>query len=157
MSPRPRWMADQHYSVDELREELGRFERSFSTASRCSGGARPGRFSGRPNATNVAALINSGRLLVLELLVAGAAAYRLITGTPSVDGLPVLIVGGIAALGALILRSDPDDEDEDEDAASGPDMVASSARNGIWPLFRDGIGPWRWPVRGLRVIGLFAL
>jgi cobalt-zinc-cadmium efflux system protein len=86
--------------------------------------ARPGRFGGRPNATNVAALINSGWLLVLELLVAGAAAYRLITGTPPVDGLPVLIVSGIAALimtaGAVILRSDPDDEDED--AASGPDL-----------------------------------
>lgn len=86
--------------------------------------ARRGRLSGRPNATNVAALINSGWLLVLELLVAGAAAYRLITGTPPVDGLPVLVVSGIAALvmtaGALILRSHPDDEDED--ATSGPDL-----------------------------------
>jgi cobalt-zinc-cadmium efflux system protein len=90
--------------------------------------ARPvhGRLSGRPNATNVAALINSGWLLVLELLVAGTAAYRLVTGTPPVDGLPVLIVSGIAALvmtaGALILRGDPDHEDEDEDATSGPDL-----------------------------------
>jgi cobalt-zinc-cadmium efflux system protein len=89
--------------------------------------ARPagrGRLSGHPNATNVAALINSGWLLVLELLVAGAAAYRLVTGTPPVDGLPVLIVSGIAALvmtaGALVLRGDPDDEDEG--AASGPDL-----------------------------------
>jgi cobalt-zinc-cadmium efflux system protein len=89
--------------------------------------ARPagrGRLSGRPNANNVAALINSGWLLVLELLAAAAAAYRLATGTPPVDGLPVLIVSGIAALvmtaGALILRGDPDDEDED--AASGSDL-----------------------------------
>jgi cobalt-zinc-cadmium efflux system protein len=88
--------------------------------------ARPvhGRLSGRPNATNVAALINSGWLLALELLVAGAAAYRLVTGTPPVDGLPVLIVSGIAALvmtaGALILRGDPDDGDED--AKSEPDL-----------------------------------
>ena len=41
--------------------------------------ARP---EGYPNATNVAALINGGWLLVLELLVAGAAVDRLITGTP---------------------------------------------------------------------------
>jgi cobalt-zinc-cadmium efflux system protein len=86
--------------------------------------ARRGRRSGRPNANNVAALINSGWLLVLELLVAGAAAYRLVTGTPPVDGLPVLIVSGIAAMvmtaGALILRGDPDDEDED--ATKVPDL-----------------------------------
>jgi cobalt-zinc-cadmium efflux system protein len=89
--------------------------------------ARPagrGRLSRRPNATNVAALINSGWLLVLEVLVAGAAAYRLVAGTPPVDGLPVLIVSGIAALvmtaGALILRGDPDDDYED--AKSEPDL-----------------------------------
>jgi cobalt-zinc-cadmium efflux system protein len=86
--------------------------------------ARPGRMSGRPNATNVAALINSGWLLVLELLVAGAAAYRLVTGTPRVDGLPVLIVSGIAALamtaGALILRGDSDGGGED--ATRVPDL-----------------------------------
>jgi cobalt-zinc-cadmium efflux system protein len=86
--------------------------------------ARRGRLSGRPNASNVAALINSGWLLVLELLVAGAAAYRLVTGIPPVDGLPVVIVSGIAALvmtaGALILRGDRDDEDED--ATTAPDL-----------------------------------
>ncbi|MDQ2874007.1 MAG: cation diffusion facilitator family transporter [Actinomycetota bacterium] len=75
--------------------------------------ASPRRPGGYPNATSVAALINGGWLLILELLVAGAAAGRLITGTPRVDGLPVLIVSGIAALvmtaGALILRADADD------------------------------------------------
>src|SRR5712691_743310 len=45
--------------------------------------ARP---QGHPNATSIAALINGGWLLVLELLVATAAADRLITGTPQVDG-----------------------------------------------------------------------
>jgi len=76
--------------------------------------ARP---QGYPNATSIAALINGGWLLVLELLVASAATYRLITHTPRVHGLPVLVVSGIAALvmtaGALILRADSDD-DEDE-------------------------------------------
>jgi cobalt-zinc-cadmium efflux system protein len=62
--------------------------------------------------------INAGWLLILELLVAAAAAYRLITGTPQVDGLLVLVVSGIAALvmgaGALILRADADDNEGEE-------------------------------------------
>ena len=72
--------------------------------------ARP---DGYPNATSFAALVNGGWLLILELLVAGAAVDRLITGTPQVDGLPVLVVSGIAALvmtgGALILHGDADE------------------------------------------------
>jgi cobalt-zinc-cadmium efflux system protein len=83
--------------------------------------ARPAsrdRPDGYPNATNVAALINGGWLLVLELLVAGAAVDRLITRTPQVDGLPVLVVSGIAALvmtgGALILHGDGDDSEGEE-------------------------------------------
>ncbi len=52
---------------------------------------------------------------MLELLVATAAADRLITGTPQVDGLPVLAVSGIAALvmtaGALVLHGDGDDDE----------------------------------------------
>jgi cobalt-zinc-cadmium efflux system protein len=84
--------------------------------------ARPSGSRPRPgdwNASNVAAFINSGWLLVLEMLVAAAAADRLITGAPQVDGLPVLVVSGIAALvmagGVLILRADGDDQ-EDETA-----------------------------------------
>jgi cobalt-zinc-cadmium efflux system protein len=72
--------------------------------------ARP---RGYPNATSVAALVNAGWLLVLELLVIVAAVDRLVTGTPAVRGLPVLVVSGIAALvmafGALVLRRDEDD------------------------------------------------
>lgn len=74
--------------------------------------ARPRGYS---YATSIAALINAGWLLVLEMLVASAAVYRLLTRTSQVDGLPVLVVSGIAGLamgaGALILRAD-DDEDE---------------------------------------------
>jgi cobalt-zinc-cadmium efflux system protein len=69
------------------------------------------------NASAVAALINSGWLLVLEVLVAAAAIDRLITGTPHVDGLPVLIVSAIAALvmtgGVLVLRADGADQDDE--------------------------------------------
>ena len=85
--------------------------------------ARPAH-SARPQAgrkaSNVAALINGGWLLVLEVLVAAAAAHRLITGVPQVDGLPVLIVSGVAALvmagGALILRTDSDDDESEADS-----------------------------------------
>jgi len=69
----------------------------------------------RPSPTDVAALINGGWLLVLEVLVVAAAAERLIIRTPQVHGLPVLIVSGVAALvmtaAALVLRADPDDDD----------------------------------------------
>jgi cobalt-zinc-cadmium efflux system protein len=65
----------------------------------------------------VAALVNCGWLLALEILIIGAAAERLLTRTPQVHGLPVLIVSGVAALtmtaGALVLQADPDDGDAD--------------------------------------------
>lgn len=84
--------------------------------------ARPpssARREGAPKAPNVAALINAGWLLVLEAIVAAAALDRLITGTAKVDGLPVLVVSGIAALvmagGALILRGGGDDNEDETD------------------------------------------
>jgi len=65
-------------------------------------------------ASRVAALINAGWLLALQLLVAAAAAYRLITGTPEVDGLAVLVVSGVAAvvmaIAALVLSGGTDDD-----------------------------------------------
>ena len=79
----------------------------------------------RPAATDVAALVNCGWLLVLEVLVAGAAAERLLTRTPQVHGLPVLIVSGVAALtmtaGALVLQADADDDD-----AGGRDLSVAA-------------------------------
>lgn len=99
--------------------------------------ARPaGRMTsdGAPRASNVAALINSGWLLVLEVLVAAAAADRLAAGIPRVDGLPVLIVSGIAAVvmtgSALILRWDDEDEADEHDlsvAAVLLDTIADAA------------------------------
>ncbi len=76
-------------------------------AARPASRSRPGSHLGP---TDIAALVNAGWLLILELLVAGAAIDRLINHAPQVDGLPVLIVSGIAALvmaaGALILHRD---------------------------------------------------
>jgi len=93
--------------------------------------ARPG---GHPNATSIAALINAGWLLILELLVAGAALDRLVTRRVPVDGLAVLVVSGVAALvmlgGALVLRADDDEEGGERDlsvAAVLLDTVADAA------------------------------
>jgi cobalt-zinc-cadmium efflux system protein len=79
-------------------------------------------------------LVNAGWLLLLELLVAAGAADRLLTGTPHVSGLPVLIVSAVAALvmtiGAMILRGDGDDDSDEEDlsvAAVLLDTIADAA------------------------------
>jgi len=76
------------------------------------------RPQGFPRATAFAALVNGGWLLILSLLVIVGAFGRLVTTTPEVQGLPVLIVSGIAAVvmlgGALILGGDAHDFDEDQ-------------------------------------------
>jgi cobalt-zinc-cadmium efflux system protein len=81
--------------------------------------ARGARREGPSKAPNVAALINAGWLLVLEVIVAAVAVDRLITGAHPVDGLPVLIVSSIAALvmagGAFILRGAGGDDADDSD------------------------------------------
>ena len=73
----------------------------------------------------MAALVNCGWLLALEILIIGAATERLLTRTPQVHGLPVLIVSGVAALtmtaGALVLRADADDDD-----AQGRDLSVAA-------------------------------
>lgn len=75
------------------------------------------RPNGYPNATAIAALVNGGWLLILCAFVTAEATRRLITGTPHVDGLPVLVISGIAAavmlVGAKILGGDPEDVDDD--------------------------------------------
>ena len=81
---------------------------------------------GRPAPTDLAALFNCGWLLLLEVLVIIAAAERLVTRSPEVHGLPVLVVSGVAALtmtvGTLVLRGDADDEDE----ADGGDLSVAA-------------------------------
>jgi cobalt-zinc-cadmium efflux system protein len=101
-------------------------------AARPTTRARP---EGYPNATTIAALINAGWLLILELLVAAVALDRLVTRRVPVDGLAVLVVSGVAALvmlaGALVLRGDENDGDGEEKdlsvAAVLLDTVADAA------------------------------
>lgn len=68
------------------------------------------RPQGYPMATTWAAAVNAGWLLVLSALIFVGAAERLVGGTAEVQGLPVLLVSGIAAVvmfaGALILGAD---------------------------------------------------
>jgi cobalt-zinc-cadmium efflux system protein len=119
-------------------------------ASRPPTTARPG---GYPNATNIAALVNAGWLLVLNILITVAAIQRLAAGTHRVEGLPVLIVSGIAAAvmlaGALVLGGDADDDGEEDlnvkavllDTAADAAAAAGVAVSGAVIL---GAGGWYW-------------
>jgi cobalt-zinc-cadmium efflux system protein len=114
---------------------------------------RPGHDGQQPAATRVAALINAGWLLLLELLVVGAAVDRLVSHVPEVDGLPVLIVSGIAAVtmagGTLVLRADGDDDGERDlsvsavllDTAADAAAAAGVAVAGAIILVTHG---WYW-------------
>jgi cobalt-zinc-cadmium efflux system protein len=117
-------------------------------ASRPPSRARP---HGYPNATNIAALVNAGWLLVLNIAIAAAAIQRLAEGTRRVEGLPVLIVSGIAAAvmlaGALVLRGDSDGEEDLNvkavllDTAADAAAAAGVALSGAIVLGASG---WYW-------------
>lgn len=109
---------------------------------------------GYPNATTVAALVNVGWLLVLNIAIAVAAVQHLAAGTRQVDGLPVLIVSAVAAVvmlaGALILGGDAGDEEGAEDlnvkavlldTAADAAAAAGVAVSGAVILGADG---WYW-------------
>jgi cobalt-zinc-cadmium efflux system protein len=120
-------------------------------AARPPSPARPG---GYPNATNVAALVNAGWLLILNVGICAAALQRLAAGTRRVEGLPVLIVSAIAAAvmlaGAFVLGGDPDDDDGEQDlnvravlldTAADAAAAAGVAVSGAIIL---GTGGWYW-------------
>jgi len=69
--------------------------------------------------THVAALVNAGWLLALNVWVVGAAIRRLVSGATEVHGLPVLIVSATAAvvmfIGAIVVAGDSDNDDGGED------------------------------------------
>jgi cobalt-zinc-cadmium efflux system protein len=73
----------------------------------------------RPDPTHIAALVNAGWLLALNIWVVVAGIRRLVSGAPDVHGLPVLVVSATAAVvmlvGALVLRGDLDDDDGGQD------------------------------------------
>lgn len=95
--------------------------------------ASAGRQGQTTNASDVAALINAGWLLTLEVLVAIAAISRLVHGTQQVHGLPVLIVSSVAAVtmvaGALVLGGDADEDGEPDPSVAAVllDTLADAA------------------------------
>ena len=121
-------------------------------ASRPPTAARP---NGYPKATTVAALVNAGWLLVLNIAIAVAAIQHLVTGAHRVEGLPVVIVSAVAAAvmlaGALILGGDIDDgaDDGDDlnvkavllDTAADAAAAAGVAVSGAIIVGADG---WYW-------------
>lgn len=74
-----------------------------------------GRNGPHSRAPTIVAGINAAALLVVSVLVLVAGVRRLIVGTPHVQGLPVLIVSGIATLvmlaGVLVLGAGAGRED----------------------------------------------
>jgi cobalt-zinc-cadmium efflux system protein len=80
---------------------------------------RPERSAAHANATSIAALVNAGWLLALNVWIAVTATRRRVSGVPEVHGLPVLVVSAIAAVvmlaGALIFGADVEDADGKED------------------------------------------
>jgi cation diffusion facilitator family transporter len=69
--------------------------------------------------THIAALVNAGWLVALNVWVVVAAIRRLVSGATEVHGLPVLIVSATAAvvmfIGAIIVGGDLDNDDGAED------------------------------------------
>jgi len=110
---------------------------------------------GHPKATTVAALVNAGWLLILNIAIIVVAIQHLAAGAHHVEGLPVLIVSAIAAAvmlaGALILGGDADDDDDTEedlnvkavllDTAADAAAAAGVAVSGAVIL---GVGGWYW-------------
>jgi cation diffusion facilitator family transporter len=104
--------------------------------------------------THVAALINAGWLLALNVWVVVAAIRRLLSGPIEVHGLPVLIVSAAAAavmfLGAVVLRGDVGDDNAEEDLnvkAVLLDTAADAAAAGGVALSGVVIfatGSWYW-------------
>jgi cation diffusion facilitator family transporter len=134
-------------------------------ASRPPSRARP---DGYPNATNIAAVVNAGWLLVLNIAITVAAIQRLASGTSRVEGLPVLIVSGIAAsvmlAGALVLRGDAVQDDDGGnlnvkavllDTAGDAAAAGGVAASGAIIL---GAGGWYWldPATALTIAMIIA-
>ncbi len=60
---------------------------------------------GRPRATTLAALANSGFLLIVTATVAFEAIRRLIAGAPPIHGVPVIVISVIAAAAMIASAS----------------------------------------------------
>ena len=100
------------------------------------------RHHGFRHATNVAALVNSGWMFILCVVLAVAAVWHLAAGARRVEGLPVLIVSAVTAVvllaGALVLGADEDGNgngngngDGRDDAEAGPGREGEPGREDL--------------------------
>ena len=113
------------------------------------------RLSNRyPRANAFAALVNGGWLLVLSVLIVAGGVDRLISGTPAVHGLPVLVMSAIAAVvmtsAAVVLGIDVDDDDGDESLSHRAILLdtaadgASASGVAITGAVIFATGSWNW-------------
>jgi cobalt-zinc-cadmium efflux system protein len=68
---------------------------------------------GHPRATSYAALVNASLLVLVTMAVIVEAVYRLSTGAPSIDGLPIVLVSIVAAaamIACALILGDVDDD-----------------------------------------------
>lgn len=120
-------------------------------ASRPPSRTRP---RGYPNAPNIAALLNAGWLLIINVAVAVSAIQRLTAGSGRVEGLPVLIASAAAAgvmiIGVAVLARAPGDGNAREDlnvravlldTAADAATAAGVAASGAVIL---AVGGWYW-------------
>ena len=107
-----------------------------------------------PRANAFAALVNGSWMLVLSILIIGSGADRLISGTPAVHGLPVLVMSAIAAAvmtsAAVVLGIDVDDDDGDEALSHRAILLdtaadaASATGVAITGAIIFATGSWNW-------------
>lgn len=90
---------------------------------------------GHPRATTYAAIANALVLLVVTVVVSANAAYRLLTHTPQIEALPVVIVSAIAGLvmviGAIILNTNRESDDLNMRAVLLDTIADAAAAGGV--------------------------
>ena len=107
-----------------------------------------------PRANAFAALVNGSWLLVLSISIVAGGVDRLVSSTPAVHGLPVLVMSAIAAAvmtgAAVVLGVDVNDDDGDEalshravllDTAADATSASGVATTGAI-IFATG--SWNW-------------
>lgn len=102
-----------------------------------------------------AAMLNAGWLLVLSLLVVASGIDRLVSRTPRVHGLPVLVMSGVAAammaIAAVVLGVDFDGDDDSDEALSHRAVLLDTVADAASALGVAGAGAvivatggWDW-------------
>ena len=120
-----------------------------------------------PRANAFAALVNGGWLLVLSILIVAGGVDRLVSGTPAVHGLPVLVMSAIAAgamtSAAIVLGVDVNDDGDEAlshraillDTAADAASAAGVATAGAI-IFATGSWNWLDPSAAVAIAAVVA-